>query len=205
MKLNNLLAKERIVSPSRDVLAGLVVAFAMIPEAIAFSGIAGVDPRVGLFGAFLLSVTLAIFGGRMAMITSVTGSTALLMTGIVQQGENISPGLGLQYLLAAGLLTGVLQIAWGYLRLAHQMRFVPQPVMDGFVNGLAILIFLAQLPHLGIDLAHSAKVVTAVTSTCGLGIDHTYFVDYLFAAKSYQAFAFSIGCNFYLYCNFYWI
>ena len=98
----------------------------------------------------------------MAMITSVTGSTALLMTGIVQQGENISPGLGLQYLLAAGLLTGVLQIAWGYLRLAHQMRFVPQPVMDGFVNGLAILIFLAQLPHLGIDLAHSEKVVTAV-------------------------------------------
>ncbi len=98
----------------------------------------------------------------MAMITSVTGSTALLMTGIVQQGENISPGLGLQYLLAAGLLTGVLQIAWGYLRLAHQMRFVPQPVMDGFVNGLAILIFLAQLPHLGIDLAHSATVITAV-------------------------------------------
>ena len=114
MKLNNLLGKKRIVSSSRDVLAGLVVAFAMIPEAIAFSGIAGVDPRVGLFGAFLLSVTLAIFGGRMAMITSVTGSTALLMTGIVQQGENISPGLGLQYLLAAGLLTGVLQIAWGY-------------------------------------------------------------------------------------------
>ena len=154
----------------------------MIPEAIAFSGIAGVDPRVGLFGAFLLSVTLAIFGGRMAMITSVTGSTALLMTGIVQQGENISPGLGLQYLLAAGLLTGVLQIAWGYLRLAHQMRFVPQPVMDGFVNGLAILIFLAQLPH--------------------LGIDHTYIVNYLFATKIYQAFAISIGCDFYLYSNF---
>ena len=172
MKLNNLLAKERIISPSRDVIAGLVVAFAMIPEAIAFSGIAGVDPRVGLFGAFLLSVTLAIFGGRMAMITSVTGSTALLMTGIVQQGENISPGLGLQYLLAAGLLTGVLQIAWGYLRLAHQMRFVPQPVMDGFVNGLAILIFLAQLPHLGIDLAHSVKVVTAtqVPAVWGLTI-----------------------------------
>ncbi len=162
MTLNNFLVNERFVSPSRDVLAGLVVAFAMIPEAIAFSGIAGVDPRVGLFGAFLLSITLAIFGGRMAMITSVTGSTALLMTGIVQQGESISPGLGLQYLLAAGLLTGVLQIAWGYLRLAHQMRFVPQPVMDGFVNGLAILIFLAQLPHLGIDLAHSANVVSAV-------------------------------------------
>ncbi len=155
------LSRERFLSPSKDVLAGLVVAFAMIPEAIAFSGIAGVDPRVGLFGAFLLSVSLAIFGGRMAMITSVTGSTALLMTGIVQQGENISPGLGLQYLLAAGLLTGVLQIAWGYLRLAYQMRFVPQPVMDGFVNGLAILIFLAQLPHLGINISHSETVLAA--------------------------------------------
>ncbi len=76
--------------------------------------------EIGLFGAFLLSVTLAIFGGRMAMITSVTGSTALLMTGIVQQGENISPGLGLQYLLAAGLLTGVLQIA---MRKRHLVRF----------------------------------------------------------------------------------
>ncbi len=158
--LSSLSLRERFLSPSRDVLAGLVVAFAMIPEAIAFSGIAGVDPRVGLYGAFALSICLAIFGGRMAMITSVTGSTALLMTGIVQQGENISPGLGLQYLVAAGLLTGILQIAWGYLRLAHQMRFVPQPVMDGFVNGLAILIFLAQLPHLGINIAHSDILVS---------------------------------------------
>jgi len=180
LKLSQLFAKKRFISPSRDVLSGLVVAFAMIPEAIAFSGIAGVDPRVGLFGAFLLSVTLAIVGGRMAMITSVTGSTALLMTGIVQQGENISPGLGLQYLLAAGLLTGILQIAWGYLRLAHQMRFVPQPVMDGFVNGLAILIFLAQLPHLGIDLDHSEAVVTAgqIPVVWGLTI-FTLFIIYL--------------------------
>jgi SulP family sulfate permease len=148
--------------PHRDILSGLVVAFAMIPEAIAFSGIAGVDPRVGLFGAFLLSVTLAIVGGRTAMITSATGSTALLMTGLVQQGDGLGEGLGLQYLLAAGILTGVLQIAWGYLRLAHQMRFVPQPVMAGFVNALAILIFLAQLPQLGLDLFHPEKV--AVTA-----------------------------------------
>ena len=160
MKSLNL--REAFVVPSREILSGLVVAFAMIPEAIAFSGIAGVDPRVGLFGAFLLSVTLAIVGGRTAMITSATGSTALLMTGIVQQGNNISPGMGLQYLLAAGVLTGVLQIAWGYLRLAHQMRFVPQSVMDGFVNGLAILIFVAQLPHLGIDLAHSDQLPVSI-------------------------------------------
>ena len=137
--------------PHRDILSGLVVAFAMIPEAIAFSGIAGVDPRVGLFGAFLLSVTLAVVGGRTAMITSATGSTALLMTGLVQQGDALGEGMGLQFLLAAGILTGLLQIAWGYLRLAHQMRFVPQPVMAGFVNALAILIALAQLPQLGLD------------------------------------------------------
>ena len=143
--------------PHRDILSGLVVAFAMIPEAIAFSGIAGVDPRVGLFGAFALAVTLAFAGGRSAMITSATGSTALLMTGLVQQGNAIGEGLGLQYLLAAGLLTGVLQIAWGNLRLAHQMRFVPQPVMAGFVNALAILIVMAQLPQLGLDWLHGGK------------------------------------------------
>jgi SulP family sulfate permease len=148
--------------PHRDILAGLVVAFAMIPEAIAFSGIAGVDPRVGLFGAFVLAVTLAFVGGRTAMITSATGSTALLMTGLVQQGNALGEGQGLQYLLAAGILTGVLQIAWGYLRLAHQMRFVPQPVMAGFVNALAILILLAQLPLLGLDWFHPEQM--AVTS-----------------------------------------
>ncbi len=134
----------------------------MIPEAIAFSGIAGVDPRVGLFGAFLLSVTLAVVGGRTAMITSATGSTALLMTGLVQQGNALGEGMGLQYLLAAGIVTGLLQIAWGYLHLAHQMRFVPQPVMAGFVNALAILIAQAQLPQLGLDWFHPEEVpVTA--------------------------------------------
>ena len=144
--------------PHRDILSGLVVAFAMIPEAIAFSGIAGVDPRVGLFGAFLLSMTLAVVGSRTAMITSATGSTALLMTGLVQQGNGLGEGLGLQYLLAAGILTGVLQMGWGYLRLAHQMRFVPQSVMAGFLNALAILILLAQLPQLGLDWFHPEKV-----------------------------------------------
>ncbi|MCT0213617.1 SulP family inorganic anion transporter [Synechococcus sp. CS-1326] len=154
--------KEWWGKPHRDILSGLVVAFAMIPEAIAFSGIAGVDPSVGLFGAFVLSVTLAIVGGRTAMITSATGSTALLMTGLVQQGDALAAGQGLQLLLAAGILTGLLQIAWGYLRLAHQMRFVPQPVMAGFVNALAILILLAQLPQLGLNWFHPERLsVTA--------------------------------------------
>ena len=121
-------------NPSKDLLSGLVVAFAMIPEAIAFSELAKVDPRVGLFGAFCLSVTIAIVGGRMAMITSATGSTALLMTGLVATGERLGEGRGLSLLLVAGLLTGVLQILWGYLRLGYQMRFVPQGVLSGFVN-----------------------------------------------------------------------
>ncbi|WP_413440735.1 SulP family inorganic anion transporter [Synechococcus sp. MIT S1220] len=139
-------------SPTKDLLSGLVVAFAMIPEAIAFSGIAGVDPKVGLFGAFCLSLTIAVVGSRMAMITSATGSTALLMTGLVAAGEAKGAGLGVQYLMVAGLVTGVLQILWGWLRLAYQMRFVPQGVLSGFVNALALLIFQAQLPQLGLNL-----------------------------------------------------
>tara|TARA_Y100001968_G_C19450660_1_gene768306 strand:- start:3556 stop:5136 length:1581 start_codon:yes stop_codon:yes gene_type:complete len=147
--------------PTKDILSGLVVAFAMIPEAIAFSGIAGVDPQVGLFGAFCLSVTIAFVGGRMGMITSATGSTALLMTGVVASGvasgqslgldDVTSKAIGLSYLIAAGLLTGVFQILWGYLRLAYQMRFVPQGVLSGFVNALALLIFQAQFEQLGFD------------------------------------------------------
>ena len=124
------LADQWFGNPQRDLLSGLVVAFAMIPEAIAFSGIAGVDPQVGLFGAFCLSLTIAVVGGRMAMITSATGSTALLMTGLVATGNARGEGLGLSYLLVAGILTGVLQILWGYLRLAYQMRFVPQGVLS---------------------------------------------------------------------------
>ena len=149
------LVNQWIANPTKDLLSGLVVAFAMIPEAIAFSGIAGVDPAVGLFGAFCLSLTIAVVGGRMAMITSATGSTALLMTGLVSSGEAIGPGLGVKYLMVAGLVTGLLQILWGYLRLAYQMRFVPQGVLSGFVNALALLIFQAQLPQLGLDLHHA--------------------------------------------------
>jgi len=145
--------------PHRDLLSGLVVAFALIPEAIAFSGIAGVDPQVGLFGAFCIAVTASIVGGRIAMISAATGSTALLMTALVQQGDAIAPGQGLQLLLAAGILTGLFQIAWAYLRLAHQMRFVPQSVLAGFVNALAVLIFLAQMPQLGLNVFHPEKVV----------------------------------------------
>ena len=124
-----------------DLLAGVVVALALIPEAIAFSVIAGVDPKVGLYASFCIAVVIAFVGGRPGMISAATGAMALLMITLVKDH-------GLQYLLAATLLTGVLQIAMGYLQLGSLMRFVSRSVVTGFVNALAILIFMAQLPEL---------------------------------------------------------
>jgi SulP family sulfate permease len=124
-----------------DVLAGTVVALALIPEAIAFSIIAGVDPKVGLYASFCIAVTTAFVGGRPGMISAATGAMALLMVTLVKDH-------GLQYLLAATLLTGVLQIMAGYMRLGSLMSFVSRSVVTGFVNALAILIFMAQLPEL---------------------------------------------------------
>ncbi|WP_286181211.1 SulP family inorganic anion transporter [Bacillus sp. ISL-37] len=121
-----------------DVLAGIVVALALIPEAIAFSIIAGVDPMVGLYASFAIAVTIAIVGGRPGMISAATGAMALLMVTLVADH-------GLQYLLAATILTGVLQILFGVFKLARFMKFIPRSVMIGFVNALAILIFMAQL------------------------------------------------------------
>ena len=124
-----------------DVLAGLVVALALIPEAIAFSIIAGVDPKVGLYASFSIAVLTAIVGGRPGMISAATAATAVLMVTLVKEH-------GLQYLLAATILAGVLQIMAGLLKLGYVMRFVSRSVMTGFVNALAILIFMAQLPEL---------------------------------------------------------
>ena len=123
-----------------DVLAGLVVALALIPEAIAFSIIAGVDPKVGLYASFSIAVITAIVGGRPAMISAATAATAVLMVTLVRDH-------GLQYLLAATVLAGILQILAGIFRLNYVMRFVSRSVMTGFVNALAILIFMAQLPE----------------------------------------------------------
>ncbi|MFN3007661.1 SulP family inorganic anion transporter [Mycolicibacterium wolinskyi] len=124
-----------------EVLAGLVVALALIPEAISFSIIAGVDPRVGLFASFTMAVTIAIVGGRPAMISAATGAVALVVAPLVHSH-------GLDYLIAAVILAGVLQLVLGGLGVAKLMRFVPRSVMVGFVNALAILIFISQLPHL---------------------------------------------------------
>ena len=124
-----------------DLLAGLVVALALIPEAIAFSIIAGVDPKVGLYASFSIAVITAIVGGRPGMISAATAATAVLMVTLVRDH-------GLQYLLATTVLVGLIQIAAGALRLGTVMRFVSRSVMTGFVNALAILIFMAQLPEL---------------------------------------------------------
>lgn len=130
-----------------DLLAGLVVALALIPEAIAFSIIAGLDPKVGLYASFCIAVVIAFVGGRPGMVSAATGAMALLMVTLVKEH-------GLQYLLAATLLTGVLQIGAGYFRLGSLMRFVSRSVVTGFVNALAILIFMAQLPELTNPIAH---------------------------------------------------
>lgn len=124
-----------------DVLAGLVVALALIPEAIAFSIIAGVDPQVGLYASFSIAVLIAFTGGRPGMISAATAATAVLMVTLVRDH-------GLQYLLAATVLAGLLQIGAGVLKLGFVMRFVSRSVLTGFVNALAILIFLAQIPEL---------------------------------------------------------
>ncbi len=126
---------------TREVLAGLVVALALIPEAIAFSIIAGVDPRVGLFSSFVMAVAIAFLGGRPAMITAATGAIALVIAPVARE-------YGMDYFIATVLLGGLIQIVLALLGVAKLMRFIPRSVMVGFVNALAILIFTAQLPQL---------------------------------------------------------
>jgi sulfate permease, SulP family len=126
---------------TREVLAGLVVALALIPEAISFSIIAGVDPRVGLFSSFVMAVSIAFLGGRPAMITAATGAVALVIAPVMRD-------YGMEYFIATVILAGLFQVILGLIGVAKLMRFIPRSVMVGFVNALAILIFSAQLPHL---------------------------------------------------------
>ena len=145
-----------------DFLAGMVVALALIPEAIAFSIIAGVDPKIGLYASFSIAVVTAFTGGRPGMISAATGAMALLMVSLVKEH-------GLQYLLAATVLTGIIQMVMGYLKLGKLMSFVSRSVVTGFVNALAILIFMAQLPELT-DVSWHVYAVTAA----GLGIIYLF-------------------------------
>ncbi|MDK1683731.1 SulP family inorganic anion transporter [Acinetobacter terrestris] len=160
------LKKEEWFSNIRtDVLAGLVVGLALIPESIAFSAIAGVDPQVGLYASFCIAVTIAFFGGRPAMISAATGALALLMITLVKEH-------GLQYLLAATILTGIIQVVAGYFKVAKLMRFVSQSVVYGFLNALAILIFVAQLPEL-------SKMDGLGYLFVGLGLAVVYLFPYI--------------------------
>lgn len=135
------LQQEWFFNTRQDLLAGVVVGLALIPEAIAFSIIAGVDPKVGLYASFIIAVITAFLGGRPGSISAATGAMALLMIDLVRD-------YGLQYLFAATLLAGIFQVLFGVLKLSRQMRFIPKAVMVGYINALAVLIFLAQLPQL---------------------------------------------------------
>jgi SulP family sulfate permease len=141
-----------------DILSGLVVALALIPEAIAFSIIAGVDPKIGLYASFSIAVIIAFVGGRPGMISAATGAMALLMADLVKDH-------GLEYLFATTIMTGVIQVIFGVVKLGRLMQFVGKPVMTGFVNALAILIFMAQLPEL-----QNVTWVTYAMVAAGLGI-----------------------------------
>lgn len=138
-----------------DVLAGIVVALALIPEAIAFSIIAGVNPMVGLYASFSIAVIIAFVGGRPGMISAATGAMALLMVPLVKD-------YGVEYLLAATILTGVIQVLFGVFKVAKVMKFIPRAVMIGFVNALAILIFMAQVPHF-LGISTMTYVFVAIT------------------------------------------
>lgn len=138
-----------------DILSGIVVALALIPEAIAFSIIAGVDPMVGLYASFIIAVIIAFAGGRPGMISAATGAMALVIAPLVRD-------YGLQYLFAATILTGFIQILFGILKIAKLMKFIPNAVMIGFVNSLAILIFMAQVPHF-IGISTMTYVFVALT------------------------------------------
>ncbi len=134
-------------NPSKNILAGIVVALALIPEAIAFSIIAGVDPMVGLYAAFIIATTTSIVGGRPAMISGAAGAVALIVTPLVRDH-------GVEYLFAATILMGIIQLILGILKIGRLMKFIPRSVMIGFVNALAILIFMSQLEHIfGISIS----------------------------------------------------
>jgi len=130
-----------LTNPKANLLSGLVVALALIPEAISFSIIAGVDPKVGLYASFSIAIIISLTGGRSGMISAATGAMALVIVPLVAE-------YGTGYLFAATILAGFLQVGFGYLGVGALMRFIPRTVMLGFVNALAVLIFLAQIPHI---------------------------------------------------------
>lgn len=150
------LKSEWLVNPGKNIMAGIVVALALIPEAIAFSIIAGVDPMVGLYAAFIIATVTAIVGGRPAMISGATAAVALVVTPLVKEH-------GVQYLFAATILMGIIQLLLGILKVGRLMKFIPRSVMIGFVNALGIMIFLSQIEHIfGISIATYIYVIVTL-------------------------------------------
>jgi SulP family sulfate permease len=152
MTLRQKTIKNFTQNPKNDILSGLTVALALVPEAVAFAFVAGIDPLVGLYGAFMMGIVTALFGGRPGMVSGATGAMAVVMVHLIQKGnevglELVNPieNLGLQWLFITLLLVGGIQILAGVLKLGKFVRLIPHPVMMGFVNGLAIVIFLSQL------------------------------------------------------------
>ncbi|MEM7285731.1 MAG: SulP family inorganic anion transporter [Actinomycetota bacterium] len=168
--------EEWLSNPRADLLSGLVVALALIPEAISFSIIAGVDPKVGLYASFSIAIIISMTGGRRGMISAATGAMALVVVPLVAE-------YGVGYLFAATILAGVLQIGLGYLGVGSLMRFVPRTVMLGFVNALAILIFLAQWPHIFLtDDDHASRVLVMNLVFIGAGLVIIYGLPRMFTA-----------------------
>ena len=131
-----------------DILSGITVALALVPEAVAFAFVAGIPPVVGLYGAFIMGIVTSIFGGRPGMISGATGAMAVVMVHLINEGNALASGgelIGLQYLFATLILTGIFQTLAGFLKMGKFVRMIPSSVMMGFVNGLAIVIFLSQL------------------------------------------------------------
>lgn len=163
------------VNPRVNLMSGLVVALALIPEAISFSIIAGVDPKVGLYASFSIAIIISIAGGRPGMISAATGAMALVVVSLVADH-------GLGFLFAATIMAGVLQLLLGYLGIGTLMRFVPRTVMVGFVNALAILIFLAQVPHILLNEDGNADQRTLNLIFIAIGLGIIYLLPRLFKA-----------------------
>ena len=162
MSFSSTFRREWMTNPRADILAGIVVALALIPEAIGFSIIAGVDPRVGLYASFSIAVIISLVGGRPGMISAATAAVAVLVVPLVRDH-------GVEYLFAATILMGVFQVISGFLRLDLLMQYVSRSVITGFVNALAILIFIAQLPQL-----INVTWITYVMVAAGLGIIYLF-------------------------------
>jgi len=142
------LIKNKSKNAKNDILSGITVALALVPEAVAFAFVAGIDPIIGLYGAFMVGLVTAVIGGRPGMISGATGALAVVMVALVKEGNALMPGVdaaGVQYLFATLVVMGLLQMAAGFFKLGKFVRLIPHPVMLGFVNGLAIVIFLSQM------------------------------------------------------------